>query len=59
MDRKLGGVAENMEKRFGLVESQTRSSADTLQSNAAGQENRLNAIETELQRLRGIVEKKR
>jgi hypothetical protein len=48
-----------MEKRVGLVESQTRGSADTLQSTAAGQENRLNAIETELQRLRGIVEKKR
>jgi deoxycytidine triphosphate deaminase len=59
MDRRLGGVEDNMEKRFGLVESQTRSSADTMQSKAAGQESRLNAVETELQRLRGIVEKKR
>jgi deoxycytidine triphosphate deaminase len=59
IDRRFSGVADTMEKRFGLVESQTRSSADTLQSTAAGQESRLNAIETELQRLRGIVEKKR
>jgi deoxycytidine triphosphate deaminase len=59
IDRRFGSVADNMEKRFGLVESQTRSSADSLQSTAAGQQSRLNAIETELQRLRGIVEKKR
>jgi deoxycytidine triphosphate deaminase len=59
MDRKLGGVADDMAKRLGAVETQTRSSADSMQSAAASQEGRLNAIETELQRLRGIVEKKR
>jgi deoxycytidine triphosphate deaminase len=59
MDRKLGGVADNMAKRLGVLETQTRSSADSMQSAAASQQGRLNAIETELQRLRGIVDKKR
>lgn len=59
MDKRLGLVEDDLEKRFGLVESETRSSADAMKSKTDTQESRLNILEAELQRLRGIVEKKR
>jgi deoxycytidine triphosphate deaminase len=59
MEKGLTRVEDDMEKRFGAAEAEKQSSTETMISKTDNHESRLNVLEAELQRLRGIVEKKK
>jgi deoxycytidine triphosphate deaminase len=59
LDRRFEFVRSDLDKRLGSAETEYRGSVDTMKTTADSQENRLNALTAEVERLRGIVEKKR
>jgi hypothetical protein len=59
MNRRLDVIKGEMEQRFGLVETDYRTTVSAMKNRTENQENRLGVLEAEIKGVREKVDKKR